>query len=59
MHTFELLHTIKYSLDILNIHRIGKSGPLTCPDPGQTEKFNLYFLFHTSFWTLKWFYEGL
>ena len=46
MHTFELLHTIKYSLDILNIHRIGKSGPLTCPDPGQTEKLNIFFISH-------------
>ena len=29
------------------------------PDPGQREKINLNFYFHTSLWCLKRFYEGL
>ena len=29
------------------------------PDPGQREKINLNFYFHTSLWYLKRFYEGL
>ena len=29
------------------------------PNPGQSEKTKLNFYFHTSFWCLKRFYEGL
>ena len=29
------------------------------PDPGQREKINLNFYFHTFLWCLKIFYEGL
>ena len=29
------------------------------PDPGQREKINLNFYFHTSLWCLKRFYESL
>ena len=29
------------------------------PNPGRREKINLNFLFHTPFWCLKRFYEGL
>ena len=29
------------------------------PDPGQREKLNLNFYFHTSLWCLKRFYGGL
>ena len=41
-----------------------KKGVLTPPAPCISEscieiKINLSFYFHTSFWCLKWFYEGI
>ena len=38
---------------------LGNAFNISCPNPGRREKIKLNFYFHTSFWCLKRFYEGL
>ena len=49
------LDTKCFSLKIIQKIRAKSSRP----DPRRREKINLNFYFHTSFWCIKRFYEGL